>query len=214
MLCTWADTSRGPPSPTLCLLPTAPFRCGNCSLRSTPCPDCQALCHEWHNTLTLRSSRCPLERSGQSGTCVSEPRQGLMQSKHLPGFLLGLVQGQLWSCGKRAWAQLQRSRDGVRDQSATSCVNPLASLDISEPVPQLKKKRKKKARSTGSTLLGSYPTHVALLPARLERPPLEAETAMFPPQMEPVLFTKTIVHFYIRFYVSLSRTPVYEWELC
>lgn len=42
---------------------------------------------------------------------------------------------------------------------------------------------------------------------------LEADNAMFPTQIEPVLFTKTIADFQICFYVSLSGTPVCEWKL-
>lgn len=41
------------------------------------------------NTLPLRPSRCPLERPGQSGACVSEPWQAWMRAQCLAWFLPG-----------------------------------------------------------------------------------------------------------------------------
>lgn len=41
----------------------------------------------------------------------------------------------------------------------------------------------------------------------------EAENAVVSSAVEPGLFVKFVVDFYICFYVSLTRTPVYEWKV-
>lgn len=91
LLCTREDTGRGPQSHP-CPLYVDPSRCGNCSPGSTP--------HSPLPTARVRPSPppprpswCPLERPGQSGTCVSEPWQAPIQSKCLSWFLPGLGPG-------------------------------------------------------------------------------------------------------------------------
>ena len=69
------------------------------------------------STLPLRPSWCPLEQPGQSGTCVSEPWQALIQSKCLSWFLPGMD-----------------LIPGIKCQSVASCESPLRhSTSLSLP---------------------------------------------------------------------------------
>lgn len=116
--------------------------------------------------------------------------------------------GAWGSCGLagRSWAGLQNSRGGAPGQSAASRVSPLRSLDISEPVPPYAKREMQGAL----TRVLPKDTLCPCASRMTGETALEAENAVFLSQIEPVLFTQTIVDFYICFYTSLSGTPGYE----
>ena len=102
-------------------------------------------------------------------------------------------------------AGLPNSRDGVLGQSVASCVSPLGSLDISESGFSICKMGSKRRTYWGPTQ--------GLTCSRITE-----ESPMLPFQIAPLFFffffkQTNIVDFYIRFYISLSRTPVSEWKL-
>lgn len=95
--------------------------------------------------LLLRPFWCPMEQSGQSGTCVPEPRQAR--------FRVNVYLGSFKGLGLNSW-------DGVLGHSIPPCVNRLRSFHFSGPTSQ------HATWEAQIALIGVRPkdTHAAMLP--------------------------------------------------